>query len=359
MRIALDLTPCVKPRRTGVGWYTLHLARSLAEQIGPEDRLLLCTRLSRWRMREHRPALSGARVSQRWFQAPFGPRGAPDVFHGTDARLPERCRAALVATVHDVFSLECDGYAPPDFRARKRTHYADIAERATRILFPSEATRRAYLTHFPRTETRARVVYEGVDPTFVPTQGSRAAQVRSRLGLPESYALYVGEISLRKNLPVLARALALSGTKLPWVWVGADSYGAAAILEAVGHVPGIRVLRPGYLAFEDLPAVYSGATLLTFATQSEGFGLPALEAMACGTPAVVANRGALPEITGGCALEADPADPQAIGAAIRRLAQDRALREDLRRRGLAWVRSFTWQRAARETLAVYRDAVGA
>ncbi|HEY5657288.1 MAG TPA: glycosyltransferase family 1 protein [Myxococcota bacterium] len=357
VRIALDLTPAVKPRRTGIGWYAAELAQALARQIGPRDDLLLCTRLSRWRKRRHRPACAGPRVRQRWYQAPFGPRSAPDVFHGTDARLPQRCRAALVATVHDVFSLESERYANAQFRERKRAQYGDIARRAARIIFVSAATQRAYLEHFPDAATRGAVVPLGIDPRFAPAPRDTLAETRRRLGLPEEYALYVGEISVRKNLPTQARGLALSGTDLPWVWVGADSYGAGPILEAVHAVQGLRVLRPGYLAAEDLPAVYSGAALLTFATFSEGFGLPALEAMACGTPALIADRGALPEVTGGCALAADPESAEAIGAAIRRLAQDESLRDELRVRGLEWVRPFTWERTARETLAVYRSAV--
>lgn len=357
MRVALDLTPAVKPHRTGIGWYTTQLARALAAQLGPEDALLLCTRASRWRNRRHRPTCAGPRVRQRWFQAPFGPRGAPDVFHGTDARLPERCRAALVASVHDVFSLESERYAQAKFRARKRAQYADIAQRASRVIFNSAATQRAYLEHFPIARERCSVVHLGVDPSFAPASGEGLAEVRRRLGLPDQYALYVGEISVRKNLPTQARGLALSGTDLPWVWVGADSYGAGPILEEVRAVRSLRLLRPGYLAAQDLPAVYSGAAMLTFATSSEGFGLPALEAMACGTPAVVADRGSLPEITGGCALTVDPDSPEAIGGAIRRLAEDDSLRRELRRRGLDWVRPFTWERTARETFDAYRRAI--
>ena len=356
MRIALDVTPAVKPRRTGIGWYTAHLARALAEQLGPEDELLLCTRLSRWRKRRHRPAPAPPAIRSRWFQAPFGPRGAPDVFHGTDARLPERCRARLVATVHDVFSLESERFAEAGFRARKRAHYADIARRATRIVFPSRATQRAYLEHFPEARGRGAVVPEGVDPAFAPTSPEELARVRRSLDPPERYALYVGEISTRKNLPGQARGLAASATDLPWVWVGSDSFGANDILREVESIRGLRVLRPGYVAAEALPAVYSGAALLTFATFNEGFGLPALEAMACGTPAVVADRGALPETTGGCALEVDPDSPEAIGDAIRRLVDDAALAAQLRVRGLEWVQAFTWERTARASLDVYREA---
>jgi glycosyltransferase involved in cell wall biosynthesis len=359
VRIALDLTPSAKPRRTGIGWYAAHLANALTQQIGPDDLLLFCTRLSRWRAQRDRPAPIIAQVRQRWFQAPYGPRGRPDVFHGTDARLPERCSAALVATVHDVFSLESDRYATDRFRAKKQARYEDAAARAARIIFPSEATRRSFCEHFKIDSVRGSVIYHGIDPSFAPAPKQDIDAVRKRLGLPERYALYVGEISLRKNLPAQARALALSKTDLPWVWVGSDSFGAEEILAAVDDVEGLRVIRTGYVPSEYLTALYAGASLLTFATSNEGFGLPALEAMACGTPVVTSNRGALPEITGGHALAADPESPEEIGDAIRRLVEDSALRSELRQRGLERAREFTWERTARETLAVYREAATA
>lgn len=356
MRIALDVTPCARARRTGIGWYAAHLACALVADLGPGDELLLCTRISRWSDRGFRPPAVPPRVRRRWFHAMLGPRGSPDVFHGTDARLPGRSGARLVATVHDVFSLESSRWADPGFRERKRARYRDIAERAERIVFPSNATRRAYLGHFPQARERAAVVYEGVAPSFAPLPAARVEPVRRRFGLPERYALYVGEVSLRKNLVGQARGLAASGTGLPWVWVGSNSYGAPEIVAEVEKVPGLRVVRTGYLPGDALPAVYCGATLLTFASFSEGFGLPALEAMACGTPAVVADRGALPEITAGSALEVDPEAPEAIGDAIRRLVEDEALRRELGRRGLERAREFSWQRTARETLRVYRDS---
>jgi glycosyltransferase involved in cell wall biosynthesis len=117
------------------------------------------------------------------------------------------------------------------------------------------------------------------------------------------------------------------------------------------------VLRPGYLPADDLPALYSGATLLTFVSHDEGFGLPALEAMACGTPVVVADRGALPEITGDAALRADPEDPESIAAAIGRITRDAEVRERLRKRGLERARQFSWKKTADEMIAVYRELV--
>lgn len=357
MRIALDATAAVRPRRTGIGWYTAHLARELALLLGPSDRLLVCTRASRWKHRALRPELKNPRVSQRWFQGVFGPLGGPDVFHGPDARLPEWARWPLVATVHDVFSLVSDRFANDGFRGEKHARYADIARRAARIIFPSDASRREFLEFFADAAPRAVVVPQGVTADFTPVPAERVEEVKARLKLPARYALYVGEVSLRKNLAGMARGLAAAGSPLPWVWVGADSFGAPEVVAEVKAVAGVEVIRPGYVAFEDLPAVYSGATVMTFVTHHEGFGIPAIEAMACGAPVVVSNKGALPEVTAGCALEAPPDDPAAIGAAVRRLVDDPGAAADLRARGLARAAGFTWARTARETLAQYQEAL--
>jgi alpha-1,3-rhamnosyl/mannosyltransferase len=358
MRIAFDATAAVRPQRTGIGWYAAHLARELAASLEPRDALVLCTRLSRWKKRAFRPLLDDPQVQQRWFQGWVGPRGSPDVFHGPDGRLPSGPRTTpLVATVTDVFSLVSDRFAAARFRARKRHRYRDIARRARRIIFPSEATRREYLEFFPQAEPRAAVVALGVSPAFAPQPAGRIAEVRRRLGLPERYALYVGEISVRKNLPGMAKGLAASGVALPWVWVGADSFGAEPVVAAVRAIRGVEVVRPGYVPFADLPAVYAGAAILTFVTSHEGFGMPALEAMACGTPVLVSDRGALPEVVGEGGLLAPPDDPGEVGAALRKVLEDEGLAASLRARGLARAATFSWQRCARETRAVYAAAV--
>ena len=357
MRIAFDATAAVRPQRTGIGWYAAHLARELAAQLEPHDALLLCTRVSRWKRRRWRPELGNRRALQRWFQGWIGPRGAPDVFHGPDGRLPGPRRTPLVATVSDVFSLLSERFAGRRFRARKRHRYRDIARRARRIIFPSDATRREYLEFFPEAEPRAVVVPHGVDPAFGPQPPERIADVRARLRLPARYALYVGEISVRKNLPGMARGIAASGLALPWVWVGKESFGADPVLRAVRETRGVEVVRPGYVSFADLPAVYAGASVLTFATLHEGFGMPVLEAMACGIPVVTSDRGALAEVAGGAALVCPPDDPAAVGAALRRAVEDGDAAADLRARGLSRAAGFSWARTARETRAAYAAAL--
>jgi glycosyltransferase involved in cell wall biosynthesis len=357
VRIALDVTSAVKPRKTGIGWFITHLVGAMCHELGPDDRLLLCTRLSRWKKRRHRPRAEHPQVAHRWFE-PLGPRGGADLYHGLDKRLT-RGSLPKVVTIHDVFSLVSDRFADERFRSRTQARYAEIARCADRIVFPSACSEREFLGFQPEANGRTAVVPHGVDPAFRPSEPDRVADVRRRYGLPERFALYVGEISLRKNLPGMARGLAAAEADLPWVWVGSDAHGAVQILDEVRAVPGLETIRLGYVPFADLPAVYGAATLLTFVTHHEGFGLPALEAMACGTPAVVSSRGALPEVTAGCALEATPDEPTGIGEAVRRIARDGACAAELRRRGMDRAATFTWQRAARGHLAVYRDVLAA
>ena len=120
---------------------------------------------------------------------------------------------------------------------------------------------------------------------------------------------------------------------------------------------GLEVIRLGYVPLADLPSLYAAARCLSFATFHEGFGLPALESMACGTPVVVSNRGSLPEVTGGYGIEVDPDQPEEIGAALRRLWDDDPLHDHLRERGLKHAEAFSWERAARAHMAVYAQAI--
>jgi glycosyltransferase involved in cell wall biosynthesis len=359
MRIALDTTAAIRPDRTGIGWTVTHLARSLAEVIEPEDTLYLCSPLRLWRNRSWRPEVAGRHVRRRWYQDPVPPRGLYEVWHGPDFRLPYVMPRPMVATIHDVFSLLSDRWSDERFREKTLHRYRAAARRAAHVIFDSDSTRREYCEYFPQVAERSSVIHLGVDPSFAPPSSDAIAAVRRRYALPERFVLYVGEISARKNLPGMARGILASGTEIPWVWVGAPSYRSSAIVPEVESMPGIDLRRLGYVPFEDLPTLYGAARCLSFATFHEGFGLPALEAMACGTPAVVSNSGSLPEVTGGFGLEVDPHDPEEIGAAVRRLWDDDVLHDHLRERGLKHAEAYTWEAAARKHVAVYRQAIEA
>jgi len=199
----------------------------------------------------------------------------------------------------------------------------------------------------------------GVDQDFRPLPAAEIDPVRARLGLPKSYILFVGTFEPRKNIPGLLDAYRLLCQDLPDApplvlvgrrgWLDDDIFQQVKTLGLAPHVVWIENAARG-----DLPAIYSGADVLALPSHYEGFGLTALEAMACGTPPVVANRSSLPEVVGDAGLLVDPDDPAAIAGALRTVLLDDSLREALGRAGVTRAAGFTWRRTAEVVLDVYR-----
>jgi glycosyltransferase involved in cell wall biosynthesis len=201
----------------------------------------------------------------------------------------------------------------------------------------------------------ANARYRQLDPDAV-------APALGRYGVEPPYILYVGSLEKRKNLPRLLQAYARLRQDLPgWklVIVGARKWKSAPIFDTLSRL-GLEpyVHFTGFVEEDDLPALYNGADLFCFPSLYEGFGLPVLEAMACGTPVVTSSTSSLPEVAGEAALLVDPYDVEAIAAAMRRVLSDPELAQDLRARGLARAAQFTWERTARETIAVYERVLG-
>jgi len=243
------------------------------------------------------------------------------------------------------------------------------------VIAVSAATREAFVRLLGADPERVQVVHSGISADFAPVPQGAAREVAASYGLRGPYVLYVGSRERRKNLlglldafaRVAARrsdvSLALVGAR-PGVEArdvqGARSWSGTQIEDAVASLriaDKVRIL--GMVPREHLPALYSGASLFAFPTLYEGFGFPGLEAMACGTPVVASNRSAVPEVLGDAALLADPEDADAFGHAMLRVLEDERLASDLVSRGTPHARTFTWARAARETLEVYRRALGA
>jgi len=361
VRIGLELSSVCQPRPTGCARYSTRLADALAALRAagetPHD-LVLLYRLSRWRKRRwcHRPP--GLPV--RWHQEGLWPPRPPaDLVHGTDVRVPAWRRAARVATIHDVFSLVGGDWFPPDYRERKVALYRRAARLCHRLIAVSEATKRDFLAHVDAPPERIRVVAEGVDPAFAPAGEAAVAALARRRGLPARYLLYLGSIDRRKNVGRLVAAYAASRARgtLPLVLAGGPGFGHEAIRAGAERLGLARdLVWLGYVDDAELPALYSGAAAFLFPTLYEGFGLPILEAMACGAPVLAADRGAAPETAGGHAVLADPEDEAALAAGIEAvLGRDDAAREAAR----AHAARFTWEACARGTLAVYEEALGA
>jgi glycosyltransferase involved in cell wall biosynthesis len=226
-----------------------------------------------------------------------------------------------VATVHDVFSLVSDEFADERFRKKKIARYTDIAKRADIIICDSNSTRNDFLKHFPQAEPKIRVVYLGVDDKFSPQPSEEVQRVRRKYGIETDYVFYVGALSIRKNLLRMFEAFLHAreqlGGNLQFLAAGRLTYGKDQIVDFVrGRRCDGKILTPGYVAEEDLPALYSGAKAFLFATQYEGFGLPILEAAACGVPVVTSNLSSTAEIGEGIALLADPLSVEDIADAL-------------------------------------------
>jgi glycosyltransferase involved in cell wall biosynthesis len=292
-----------------------------------------------------------ARAARPSIEAATGP---VDLVHVTvPVRIPQG-RAPVVATVHDLFPLT----DPERLTARgARLTSAGLRwllDHARAVMVPSEVVA-AQCRDRGVPAARLRVVPWGAD-VDVPDD-ARVELARRARGVAGPYVLFVGTIEPRKNVAGLARAMALLGrADLALVVVGPEGWGPS-IEDELAAVPG-PVVRTGFLPGPDLAALARGAAACCVPSLDEGFGLPVLEAMAAGAAVVTSSGTATEEVAGGAAQLAEPRDPSAIAAALRRVLDDEGLAADLRARGLARAGELSWERSARLTLDTYREVLG-
>ena len=264
--------------------------------------------------------------------------------------LPEgvlRCRVPQVTVVHDLIPLAF----PRDY-PRQQFYFRRLVPAMLResraVIAVSEATRREVIAVYGLSPERVRAIPNGYDRAeFAPV-----GPATDDGGGP--YVLYVGNLLPHKNLPRLIEAVARAARHSPvrLVIAGSGTPGRLAELRRLAEKAGSRLELMPYVAQQALPALYRGASLVAMPSLAEGFGLPALEAMACGTPVVVGNTSAMPEVVGDAGLLVDPEDTGAISDAILRLLTQASLRKELIARGLARAAAFSWERTARQVLAV-------
>jgi glycosyltransferase involved in cell wall biosynthesis len=283
--------------------------------------------------------------------------GDADVFHATEHLLPRLEHIRAVFTLHDlIFQFDPDSHKLLNI-AFLKTMIPRFLKAADAVIAVSECTKRDALRLYGIPADKVHVIYEGVDPKFAPiTDPTRLAEVRSTFQLPHHFILHLGTIEPRKNLPLLFDIVAQS--KQPLVVAGKLGWLTDPILAKVKEL-GVedRVHFTGYVADEDLPALISAADVLAMPSKYEGFGLPVLEAMACGVPVVASNTSSLPEVGGEAVLYARPDDARSWINLLDRVRDDAELRSSLRERGLRQAAKFTWAEAARQTAAVYRRVV--
>jgi len=282
-----------------------------------------------------------------------------ELFHATEHLLLPLRRSPTVLTVHDLIFHLFPQHHKPLNRWYLNACVPLYCRRANAVICVSEHTK-SDLVHAWRVDpAKVHVVYEAPDAVFQPTQPAQVAEVRRRYGLPERYLLTVGTIEPRKNLTRLVEALELlrlSGEDVRLVVVGSkgwlyqDFYDKLANSERRS-----AVLLTGFVPNADLPAIYAGAIATVLPSLYEGFGLPVLESMACGTPVVTSRAASLPEIGGEAALYFDPQDVREMAAALEQVWRNPELRHTMSHQGLTQAARFSWSRAAQETLRVYES----
>ncbi len=374
MRIGVDVSRALRAHRTGTERYALEIVRHMLQLPEASDhawRLYSDVAPPRSPFPLRTPespvdnvelaVLPGRRLWTHRTLAAEILRRSPDVLfvpaHVIPFIWPARRLPPSVVTIHDLGYLHF-----PRAHTWRQRQYLDWSTRwsarvAARVIAISRATAGDLQAAYAIDRRKIDVIYEATVPS---APGETAASPLAR-PLPSSYALFVGTIQPRKNLVRLAQAYAqlVKLHAVPWDlviaggegWLSGEVVGAIAAL-ALPH----RIHLPGYVPDAQLPALLQGARMFCFVSLYEGFGLPILEAQAAGVPVMTANNSSLPEVAGDAALLVDPTDVDAIAEAMLRLSRDEALRQQLIAAGHANVARFSWQKAARETLAVLIQA---
>jgi glycosyltransferase involved in cell wall biosynthesis len=369
LRVGLNVEPLFQRVPTGVGVYALALCRALAEtghagdlvafhaaheNTPPELEALTVERCSF--------GLARDRLYDVWMQDRRPPpqlvSGELDVVHSTGPAIPPPGGAALVVTVHDLAPIRFADRYPRRARALYKRAAVITASEAARVICPSRSTALDVEEFYGVERERIRVVPHGVDMADLGVHD--AEQLWARRGLSEPYVLWVGTQEQRKNVVAVLDAFARIAPRHPrlsLVLHGPNGWLGDEVGEGVRHrgMHGRTIVSEGSLPRSELAALYTRASAFVYPSLYEGFGLPVLEAMACGTPVVTSNISALPETAGDAALLVDPLDEEALAEAIERIIEDPTLADDLCRRGQKRAAGFTWADVARKTWAVYEE----
>jgi glycosyltransferase involved in cell wall biosynthesis len=371
MRIGIDGIPLAE-LRTGVGHYTFELARALSI-LAPTDRFELVSPiplLDSVTAEINQPNLKSVRLRLNSLLRPWWAvrlplyikRAGLEVFHGTNFDVPLWSSCATVLTIHDLSLFLYPETHEKRLVRRARHRMPLMARTATMIITPSASIKREVCDHFGINEERVVSVPEAARPCFKPVAREEAAHRLQRFGIEDDFILFVGTVEPRKNLITLARAFAelLRTTRLrpQLVIAGRKGWLSDELFSYVREMEGRdRVLFTGYVEDDELSALYSSCRVFVYPSLYEGFGLPPLEAMSCGAPVITSRAPAIIETVADAARTVEAQDVQALAAAIAELLQDESARLALSDAGRVRAAQFSWERSARLTLEVYREAL--
>ena len=371
MKVGIDAR-LVYYQRAGIGQYTLRLSRALAAIDSSNTYVILHSR------KDHAPLAEGANVRRYGLWTPPHHRleqwilpvelMAPglDVLHCPDFIPPFHRRCPAVITVHDLAFLRFPGLLTAD----SQRYYGQIGRAvssAEHIIAVSESTKTDLVTLAGADGAKISVVHEAAGPEFQPAGAEAMRAVRLRYAITGEYILFVSTIEPRKNIPFLLQAYAylrqnwsedVACPKL--VLAGRRGWLCESIFAVLEELKlGEAVIVTGGVPVEDLPGLYSGACCFVLPSLYEGFGLPVLEAMSCGAPVIATHTSSLPEVTGDAAILIDAQDMVGLANSMRLVCTDADRRRAMSEKGLRQAGRFSWERAARETLACYQSVAGA
>ena len=346
MNIALDGMPLASPL-TGVGHYTAELARNLAV-VAPNDSFTFIS--------------PHGLLKRRWWSLGLPLhllRNSFDLFHGTNYEVPFWSRRPTVVTIHDLSMMLLSGVHRDELISRSRWRLPFMVKRASRIITPSNSIKKEVCEAFKIPPDKVAVTPEAPRPVF---RRREDPELLRRLGIEGDFILFVGTIEPRKNLRRLVTAFEqmLRNTTLSAKLVIAGGKGwmmdsFVSFIEEQGVAD--RVCLTGYLQDEDLCSLYSACTAFIYPSLYEGFGLPPLEAMACGAPVITSRTPALMETVGSAARLVDPESVDDIAQAMTDLLSDSKAREHYAELGKTHVKNFSWEKTALKTLEVYREVL--
>jgi len=367
MRICLDIQPAVS-QRAGVGRYTRKLAEHLGSAANGDTVSLFYFDFQQ--QGEPIDAPGAERHAVRWCPGrlaqlawktihwpPFNWfSGRADLYHFPNFILPPLRRGRMLVTIHDMSFLRYPEFAEPRNQRYLSARIRDTAQRADAILTDSGFSAGEIQALLGVEAERIHAISLGIEPHFQRPPGEHVRATLSRLHVDRPYLLSVGTVEPRKNLPFLVDVFEhLSDFDGRFVVAGMPGWKCAPIFERFRDSPrrdSIRYIE--YVAEEDLPALYAGASLFMIGSHYEGFGFPPLEAMACGTPVLSSMGGSLPEVLGDAALLQEGFDAAAWADAARRLLEQSALRDRLAAAGQARASRYRWEETVRQTWEVYR-----
>lgn len=375
MKIGIDLRVLARGARTGVEEYTINITRSLIEQYPQVEFRLF---YNAWRkvpiefpwVRRQNVRIIERRFPNRLIDASAQLVGIPkldrlvgnvDVFFSPHFLWTSLAEAKRVVTVHDLSFARF----PDFFSFRKLFWHHSLRpraqlERAHRIIAVSQSTKNDLVRLWGIPEDKISIVHEGVDhDLFRRPSRQTIAEYRAKHHLPQKFLLFMGTIEPRKNLVSLLGAfssLRRSGGMNDWELVICGSRGWLwqPVFREIANLGLDRSVRFLTCSSEDRPLLYSAASMFVFPSYFEGFGLPALEAMACGTPVITSNRSSLPEVVGNAAVMIDPWREFELKEAMSRLITNKSLRQLLVKRGQAQAKKFDWEKAAGETFKIFQ-----